>query len=403
MASGDTKTNQYLDIAANGTRADLPSDTCCETRSQTLIRGVAERIMNLEDEVHEWQDNPDVADIVDTYADLQAYDTSTLTDKDIIRVLNDETHNGESTYYRYNKATDSWTYIGSTGPKNAQSDWAENDPTDPAYIKNRPFYDEEVESDFEQGNTTTSGSTPDTNYVWFIEQFVDYPLHTVLADFMTGDTVYASITYSVDGVETTDRGEFFLTFEDGKASLDYIAPAGDRWYGAYITEVNLGDTTVRWPVPASSSSATVYVTNIKYDRVKKLDAKYIPVDGETVIVNHDGELEAKAEGGLPESTTFWGQSYDTTNNKVDGNIYGQVTSGSMFVVRGSSISDGTAYLSLGSSSVGLYYNGSNSSGFYINSSGMNISNIPGINLSSGSSNPAYYKKIFNMADPTNPQ
>ena len=53
MASGDTKTNQYLDIAANGTRADLPSDTCCETRSQTLIREVAERVMDVEDEVEE--------------------------------------------------------------------------------------------------------------------------------------------------------------------------------------------------------------------------------------------------------------------------------------------------------------------------------------------------------------
>lgn len=112
MASGDTKTNQYLDIAANGTRADLPSDTCCETRSQTLIRGVAERIMDVEDEVERLENNPDVADIVATYADLQAYDTSQLTDKDVIRVLQDETHDGDSTYYRWSTETQSWTYIG---------------------------------------------------------------------------------------------------------------------------------------------------------------------------------------------------------------------------------------------------------------------------------------------------
>ena len=112
MAKGDTKTNQYLDIAANGTRADLPTDTCCETRTQTLIRGVAERIMDVEDEVEEMKNNPDVVDIVATYADLQAYSTSGLTDKDIIRVLQDETHDGESTYYRYNEQSNTWTYVG---------------------------------------------------------------------------------------------------------------------------------------------------------------------------------------------------------------------------------------------------------------------------------------------------
>lgn len=112
MASGDTKTNQYLDIAANGTRADLPGDTCCETRTQTLIRGVAERVMDVEDELERLENNPDVVDIVATYADLQAYDTSQLTDKDIIRVLQDETRDGNSTYYRWSTTTNTWTYIG---------------------------------------------------------------------------------------------------------------------------------------------------------------------------------------------------------------------------------------------------------------------------------------------------
>lgn len=115
MAKGDTKTNQYLDIAANGSRADLPSDTCCETRSQTLIREVAERVMDVEDEVEEIKNNPDVVDIVDTYADLEDYDTSGLTDNDIIRVLNDETRDGDSTYYRWSASTQSWAYIGSAG------------------------------------------------------------------------------------------------------------------------------------------------------------------------------------------------------------------------------------------------------------------------------------------------
>lgn len=112
MASGDTREQQYLDIAANRNRTDLPTETCCETRTQTLTREVAERVIRLDEEVQEIKNNPDVVDIVDTYADLQAYDTQHLTDKDIIRVLNDETHDGYSTYYRYNKQSDTFTYIG---------------------------------------------------------------------------------------------------------------------------------------------------------------------------------------------------------------------------------------------------------------------------------------------------
>lgn len=125
MASGDTKTQQYLDIAARGTRADLQRG-CCNTRTQDLIMDVAERIVTeeetryredqiLQSEIDEIKNNPDVFDIVPTYAALQAYDTSQLTDKDIIRVLADETHDGASTYYRWSTQTQAFTYIGEVG------------------------------------------------------------------------------------------------------------------------------------------------------------------------------------------------------------------------------------------------------------------------------------------------
>ena len=43
----------------------------------------------------------DVVDIVGTYAELEAYDTSDLGDDDVIKILQDETNSKATTYYRY--------------------------------------------------------------------------------------------------------------------------------------------------------------------------------------------------------------------------------------------------------------------------------------------------------------
>lgn len=58
----------------------------------------------------------DVVDIVGTKAELDSYDTSKIGDNDIIKVLQDETHDDATTYYRWNEASNTFTYIGSEGP-----------------------------------------------------------------------------------------------------------------------------------------------------------------------------------------------------------------------------------------------------------------------------------------------
>lgn len=56
----------------------------------------------------------DVVDIVGTYEELEEYDTSGLTDNDIIKVISDETVGGATTYYRWENHE--WVYIGAEGP-----------------------------------------------------------------------------------------------------------------------------------------------------------------------------------------------------------------------------------------------------------------------------------------------
>lgn len=114
MANGDTKTEALLNILGNGGDSSAYRG-CCNTKTQSYILDAIDRVESVEEEVEELKNNPDVVDIVDTYADLQAYDTSSLTDKDIIRVLEDSTHNNKSTYYRWTASTSSWVYIGEAG------------------------------------------------------------------------------------------------------------------------------------------------------------------------------------------------------------------------------------------------------------------------------------------------
>ena len=58
----------------------------------------------------------DVKDIVGTHAELENYDTSTLGNNDIVKVLQDETEDGATTYYRWNASTHTFSLIGEEGP-----------------------------------------------------------------------------------------------------------------------------------------------------------------------------------------------------------------------------------------------------------------------------------------------
>lgn len=88
------------------------TDTLIATEAET--RDAAD--LNLQGQIDAISSASDVVDVVGTYAELQDYDTSKLSDNDIIKVLIDETHDDAISYYRWNGTTDVFTYIGSQGP-----------------------------------------------------------------------------------------------------------------------------------------------------------------------------------------------------------------------------------------------------------------------------------------------
>lgn len=82
--------------------------------AETAARQAADN--NLQSEIDAIVASSDVKDIVGTKADLNNYDTSTLGNNDIIKVLQDESQNDETTYYRWSTATSSFSLIGAEGP-----------------------------------------------------------------------------------------------------------------------------------------------------------------------------------------------------------------------------------------------------------------------------------------------
>ena len=65
---------------------------------------------HLQDLINNIEASSDVADVVGTKAELNSYDTSKLTDRDVVKVLTDETSNNITTYYRWTNS--SWTLVG---------------------------------------------------------------------------------------------------------------------------------------------------------------------------------------------------------------------------------------------------------------------------------------------------
>lgn len=105
------------------TETDALLDTKATTTAlgnETQARQNAD--VNLQNQIDSIVASSDVVDIVGTYQELQNYDTSKLGDNDIIKVLDDSTHNNATSYFRWKKSTTTWQYIGSEGPYYTKSE-----------------------------------------------------------------------------------------------------------------------------------------------------------------------------------------------------------------------------------------------------------------------------------------
>lgn len=114
----DIQENTYTKTETDNLLDDKASTTALG--DETTARESADT--NLQRQIDSIVASSDVVDIVGTYQDLLNYDTSKLGDNDIIKVLDDSTHNDSTSYYRWKKTQSQWQYIGSEGPYYTKSE-----------------------------------------------------------------------------------------------------------------------------------------------------------------------------------------------------------------------------------------------------------------------------------------
>lgn len=92
------------------------ADTALGTRIDNEVLARQQADNGLQSQIDAITSKSDVVDVVANYAALQAYDTSTLGNNDVVKVLDDETHEDALTYYRWSTTTQTWSYIGQEAP-----------------------------------------------------------------------------------------------------------------------------------------------------------------------------------------------------------------------------------------------------------------------------------------------
>ena len=102
-------------ITAEAT-ARANADTALNTAITSEVTARQTADAGLQSQIDAITASSDVKDIVGTKAELNNYDTSTLGNNDIIKVLQDESESNATTYYRWNATTQQFTLIGEEGP-----------------------------------------------------------------------------------------------------------------------------------------------------------------------------------------------------------------------------------------------------------------------------------------------
>lgn len=125
ISATDTTYSAGSGLNLDGTTFSVDTNTIATVQDVTNEATTRENAdINLQGQIDALTVSSDVIDVLGTYQDLQNYDTSHVKENDIIKVLQDSTHNNAMSYYRWVVAdhVGAWVYVGSEGPYYTKSE-----------------------------------------------------------------------------------------------------------------------------------------------------------------------------------------------------------------------------------------------------------------------------------------
>lgn len=325
-------------------------------QAETEAREAADRL--LQEEIEEIEMSSDVVDIVGTHAELEQYDTQHLRDNDIIKVLRDETRQNQTTYYRWSTSAQDFTYVGAEGPYYTESQV--DNLLDAKADKATTYTKTEADALLDNKVDKEAGKGLSTN------------------DFTDNDKS------KLDGIEAGAQANVQSDWDQtDNTADDYIKNKPTLPTNFVGTDGQTDGAAGLVPAPLSTDAG-----------------KYLKADGTWASI-------VIPQSGIPTTATFWGASYDSVNNNVDGAFtvnstysgsptkldIGKYTNGSTPHIR----SKGSA-IALGGSKVSLTSGGTER----LSIDGSNIFTWATLYMTKSSSSTSY-NQIKSVADPTSAQ
>lgn len=210
---------------------------------------------NLQSQIDAISANSDVKDVVGTKADLLSYPTGTLGDNDIIKVLQDESESGATTYYRW---TGTFQLIGSEGPYYTKSETDQKVEGAVAEVETKlDTTKSELEKEIESATAAKLG----------------------LDDILAGENI------SLDKAD----GKVTINAEGGGGGITTLTTADYNWNNTTHSAANPNSVAI-WKLPAG-----IYIvedTNLKVTVGTGYNNDSWPVDGSDMfIVSGDSKGE----------------------------------------------------------------------------------------------------------------